>query len=89
MQRPQGMRQQPLNRNRHHHARLQAAKVTVVHSDLPVHYEPQGSTAALAEDVETTDKHTLQGFAAINTKVDAVIYTHEHSSHRDLPRPVL
>ena len=40
-----------------------------------------------AEVVETTDKNTLQGFVAVNTEVDAVVYTDEHGSYRNLPRP--
>ena len=40
-----------------------------------------------AEVVETTDKNTLQGFVAVNTEVDAVVYTDEHRSYQNLPRP--
>ena len=40
-----------------------------------------------AEVVEATDRNTLQGFVAVNTEVDAVVYTDEHASYRGLPRP--
>lgn len=39
------------------------------------------------EVIDTTDKNTLQGFVAVNTEVDAVVYTDEHPSYVDLPRP--
>jgi len=39
------------------------------------------------EVVDTTDKNTLQGFVAVNTETDAVVYTDEHPSYAGLPRP--
>ncbi|MCY4475882.1 MAG: IS1595 family transposase [Chloroflexi bacterium] len=58
---------------------------------------PKGKTAVVgikdrvsgkveAEVVATTDKHTLQGFVAVNTEVDATVYTDEASAYRGLPR---
>jgi len=40
-----------------------------------------------AEVVESTDRNTLEGFVAVNTEVDAVVYTDEHKSYAQLPRP--
>ena len=40
-----------------------------------------------AEVVESTDKHTLQGFVEVNTETDAVVYTDEHKSYDSLARP--
>ena len=39
-----------------------------------------------AEVVENTDKNTLQGFVAVNTEVEAMVFTDEHGSYRGLPR---
>lgn len=41
----------------------------------------------VAEVPGSTDKNTLQGFVAVNTEVDAVVYTDEHGSYTGLPRP--
>ena len=43
----------------------------------------------VAEVPGSTDKNTLQGFVAVNTEVDAVVYTDEHRSYQGLPRPAL
>ena len=58
---------------------------------------PKGKTAVVgmkdrdsgkveAEVVETTDKHTLHGFVAVNTEVDAMVYTDDASAYIGLPR---
>lgn len=39
-----------------------------------------------AEVVETTDKHTLQGFIAVNTEVDATVYTDGAKAYEGMPR---
>ncbi len=39
-----------------------------------------------AEVVETTDKHTLQGFVAVNTQVDATVYTDEAQAYTGMRR---
>ena len=41
----------------------------------------------VAEVPGSTDKNTLQGFVAVNTEVESVVYTDEHGSYRGLPRP--
>ncbi|MCY4474657.1 MAG: IS1595 family transposase [Chloroflexi bacterium] len=59
---------------------------------------PSGKTAAVgmkdrdtgmvvAEVPGSTDKNALQGFIAVNTEVESVVYTDEHGSYRGLPRP--
>lgn len=39
-----------------------------------------------AEVVENTDKHTLQGFVAVNTEVDATVYTDEAQAYVGMRR---
>ena len=39
-----------------------------------------------AEVVETTDKHTLQGFVAVNTEVEAQVYTDGAKAYEGMPR---
>ena len=39
-----------------------------------------------AEVVETTDKNTLQGFVAVNTDVEAQVYTDGASAYKGMPR---
>ncbi len=41
----------------------------------------------VAEVPGSTDKNSLQGFVAVNSEVDAVVYTDEHGSYTGLPRP--
>ena len=38
------------------------------------------------EVVQSTDKETLQGFVAVNTEVDAEVYTDGHQSYQQMPR---
>ena len=40
----------------------------------------------MAEVVEKTDKHTLQGFVAVNTEVDATVYTDGAKAYEGMPR---
>lgn len=58
---------------------------------------PKGKTAVVgmkdrasgqieAEVVEATDKHTLQGFVAVNTEVDATVYTDGARAYEGMPR---
>ena len=46
-----------------------------------------GSGMVAAEVADTADKHTLQGFVAVDTEVDAVVCTDEHGSYEGVPRP--
>lgn len=39
------------------------------------------------EVVESTDRNTLEDFVAVKTEVDAVVYTDDHKSYAQLPRP--
>lgn len=39
-----------------------------------------------AEVVDTTDKHTLQGFVAVNTETDATVYTDEAQAYMGMRR---
>ncbi len=47
----------------------------------------RGSGMVAAEVADTADKHTLQGFVAVDTEVDAVVRTYEHGSYEGVPRP--
>jgi len=57
MQRPKGLREELHGQDRHHHARLQVARVSVVHSHLSLHHEPQGH---LSHETPPRVGHRLQ-----------------------------
>ena len=45
----------------------------------------RASNQVNARVVHATDSETLQGFVAENAKVDATVYTDDHSSYETLP----
>ena len=73
-------------RNKHESKKLRAGRGPVGKTAV-VGMKDRDTNRVEAEVVETTDKHTLQGFVAVNTEVDAVVYTDEHRSYLGLPRP--
>lgn len=72
-------------RNKHESKKLRAGRGTVGKTAI-VGMKDRDTGKVEAEVVETTDAHTLQGFVAVNTEIDATVYTDEHGSYRGLPR---
>ena len=73
-------------RNKHASKRLHQGGGTVGKTAV-VGMRDRDSGMVQTEVVESTDKNTLQGFVAVNSEVDAVVYTDEHRSYTGLPRP--
>ena len=73
-------------RNKHASKRLHQGGGTVGKTAV-VGMKDRDTGMVVAEVPGSTDKNTLQGFVAVNTEVDAVVYTDEHRSYIGLPRP--
>ncbi len=73
-------------RNKHSSKRLRQGGGTVGKAAV-VGMKDRDTGMIVAEVPGSTDKNTLQGFVAVNTEVDAVVYTDEHRSYQGLPRP--
>ena len=70
----------------HESKKLHARRGTVGETPA-VGMKDRDSGMVAAEEADTADKHTLQGFVAVDTEVDAVVCTDEHGSYEGVPRP--
>ena len=72
-------------RNKHASKKTRAGRGAVGKTAV-VGMKDRESGLVTAEVVNSTDKNTLQGFVAVNTEVETMVYTDEHGSYRGLPR---
>ena len=73
-------------RDEHESKKLHARRGTVGKT-AAVGMKDRDSCMVAAEVADTADKHTLQGFVAVNTEADAVVCTDGHGSYEGVPRP--
>ena len=73
-------------RDEHESKKIHAKRGTVGRTSA-VGMKDRDSGVVPAEVADTADEHTLQGFVAVDTEVDAVVCTDEHGSYEDVPRP--
>ena len=72
-------------RNKHEAKKTNAGRGAVGKTAV-VGMKSRDTGKVAAEVVETTDKHTLQGFVAVNTEVDATVYTDEAQAYVGMRR---
>ena len=72
-------------RNKHESKKLNAGRGAVGKQPV-VGMKERESGKVAAEVVQTTDKHTLQGFVAVNTEVHATVYTDEAQAYVGMRR---
>ena len=73
-------------RDEHESKKIHARRGTVGET-AAVGMKDRDSGMVAAEVADTADKHTLQGFVAVDTEVDAVVCTDEHGSYEGVPLP--
>ena len=73
-------------RDKHESKKLHARRGTVGKT-AAVGMKDRDSGMVAGEVADTADKHTLQGFVAVDTEVDAVVCTDEHGYCEGVPRP--
>ena len=74
------------DRDEHASKKLHARRGTVGKT-AAVGMKDRDSGMVAAEVADTADKHTLQGFVAVDNEVDTVVCTDEHGSCEGVPRP--
>ena len=70
-----------------HESKKPHARRGTVGETAAVGMKDRDSGMVAAEVADTADKHTLQGFVAVDNEVDAVVRTDEHGSCEGVPRP--